>query len=265
MLINYDPVTAPNAYKEAANWKAIDASAAKLDVVNNLTSTSESAALSAAMGKELNDRLDTLTTKVTGVYVYKGSVDSYAQLPTTNNQVGDVYNVVAANGNIPAGTNYAWNGTAWDALGGAVDLSVYYTKTETENLVTEKVEEVSGNLTTLESKVSANTDALTVINGAEDTKGSLANTLKTAKDYTDTQLTAYVSKTDEKYLKIDNLDTRLTTAETKLETIDTLETKVDDNTTKLNTLMSADEATEGSVKNTVNTAITNALSWEDIK
>jgi len=29
--------------------------------------------------------------------------------------------------------------------------------------------------------------------------------------------------------------------------------------------MSADEATEGSVKNTVNTAITNALSWEDIK
>jgi len=85
MLINYDPVTAPNAYKEAANWKAIDASAAKLDVVNNLTSTSESAALSAAMGKELNDRLDTLTTKVTGVYVYKGSVDSYAQLPVTDN------------------------------------------------------------------------------------------------------------------------------------------------------------------------------------
>ena len=33
---------------------------------------------------------------------------------------GDVWNVAEANGNYPAGTNYAYTGTEWDALGGAV-------------------------------------------------------------------------------------------------------------------------------------------------
>ena len=46
---------------------------------------------------------------------------------TIINHIKDkVYNVVNANGNIPAGTNYAWNGTSWDALGG--DMSAYLRK-----------------------------------------------------------------------------------------------------------------------------------------
>ena len=69
---------------------------------------------------------DYIDSAVTSVYKVKGSVADYAALTAvTNPTEGDVYNVIAANGNTPAGTNYVWNGSAWDALGGTIDLSPY--------------------------------------------------------------------------------------------------------------------------------------------
>lgn len=61
------------------------------------------------------------------VYKYKGSVETYADLPTSDQQVGDVYNVKQADPdhNIEAGDNVAWDGTAWDILAGDTDLSGY--------------------------------------------------------------------------------------------------------------------------------------------
>lgn len=64
---------------------------------------------------------------LTNVYTYKGSKATYEELPESGNVTGDVWNVVAAHGNIPAGTNYAWDGSGWDSLGGSVDLSTYIT------------------------------------------------------------------------------------------------------------------------------------------
>ena len=69
-----------------------------------------------------------VNTKLSTVYSYQGSVASCANLPATGKVNGYVYNVVAASGNTPAGTNYAWNGSDWDALGGTVDLTGYLTK-----------------------------------------------------------------------------------------------------------------------------------------
>ena len=69
-----------------------------------------------------------IDTNVVGVYRYKGSVTNYSDLSSVSDKEhGDVYNVVNANGNIPAGTNYAWNSgtTSWDSLGGSIDLSAY--------------------------------------------------------------------------------------------------------------------------------------------
>lgn len=68
-----------------------------------------------------------INAKLSSVLKYKGSKDTYADLPKTGNQVGDVWNVVAAYGNAHAGTNWAWNGTIWDPLGGAIDLTNYVT------------------------------------------------------------------------------------------------------------------------------------------
>lgn len=64
---------------------------------------------------------------LTTVYQYKGSVATYADLPTTGQKVGDVWNVEKADPDhgIKAGDNVAWDGAQWDALGGNHDLSGY--------------------------------------------------------------------------------------------------------------------------------------------
>lgn len=62
-------------------------------------------------------------------YTYKGSVATYAELPTTGQKAGDTYNVETADPDhgIKAGDNVAWTGTEWDILGGNHDLSAYAT------------------------------------------------------------------------------------------------------------------------------------------
>ena len=67
--------------------------------------------------------------KVSSVYKYKGSVATYNDLPSTGLTAGDVYNVEED------GSNYAWTGTAWDKLGGEVDLSDYYTKSQIDSMI----------------------------------------------------------------------------------------------------------------------------------
>lgn len=52
-----------------------------------------------------------LKSDITNMYKYKGSVATVSALPSSDNTTGDVYNVESS------GMNYAWNGTAWDALG----------------------------------------------------------------------------------------------------------------------------------------------------
>lgn len=62
-----------------------------------------------------------ISTAVTSAYKYKGSVATYQDLPASGNTTGDVWDVQAD------GMNYAWTGTAWDALGAYVDTSVLWT------------------------------------------------------------------------------------------------------------------------------------------
>ena len=78
--------------------------------------------------KQIVKFIDEVAVKalLTNVYTDKGSKATYEELPESG-ITGDVWNVVAAHGNVPAGTNYAWDGTQWDSLGGSVDLSTYIT------------------------------------------------------------------------------------------------------------------------------------------
>lgn len=76
--------------------------------------------------------LDNYTPSITGPLVYKGSC-TYANLPE-NPEVGDMWDVTDAHGDYPAGTNYAWNGTSWDALGGKLAIE-YMTNTEVQTVV----------------------------------------------------------------------------------------------------------------------------------
>lgn len=76
--------------------------------------------------------------KLTSAMHYKGSVATYSALPTSNNQIGDMYNVE------DDGHNYAWNGTGWDKLSGEVDLSDYATTSAMNTALAGKVDKVSG-------------------------------------------------------------------------------------------------------------------------
>nr|DAK12174.1 MAG TPA: Head fiber protein [Caudoviricetes sp.] len=60
---------------------------------------------------------------IVGTYKYKGSVDTASVLPTSGQTTGDVYNIVASSSYGSAGCNVAWNGEAWDSLGGIFTIT----------------------------------------------------------------------------------------------------------------------------------------------
>lgn len=119
-----------------SGWQRIDAGAAeKLTVVDNLESEDSNAALSAKQGKVLMNEINTVAGKLVGVYTFRGSKETFAELPEEGMIAGDVWNVNEKVGNHPAGTNWAWTGEAWDALAGSIDLSAYSTTSEVEALL----------------------------------------------------------------------------------------------------------------------------------
>ena len=97
---------------------------------------------SYALSSYTHSAIDAINQKLTNIYSYKGSKTNYSDLPSNGNTIGDVWNVVNANGQIgesgytPAGTNYAWTGTEWDALGGSIDLSNYVENETLDNYTT---------------------------------------------------------------------------------------------------------------------------------
>lgn len=267
VLTNYDPVTNPTAYSESENWIRVDATAAHIDVIDNLTTADTDKALSANQGKVLSEKIEEVKNSLSSVYNYRGSVSDFKSLPTDAVK-GDVYNVTAANGNIPAGTNYAFDGENWDALGGSVDLSGYYTKTEVDSAIEEAKGAASTGLSELKKSVDANTAAILVVNGDETTEGSINHALKAATTYTDDQLKAYVAKEEGSSLIPDD---KLTLIDTNATDITALKEAVEANTASINSNTSAlqvlngDVNTEGSVLNIVKNQITNTLEWQEVK
>ncbi len=102
----------------AHSGKAEDVS---LTAINGLVATQVQAAIA-----ELLAKIVALGSSIT----YEGQVTNYADLPSTGLKKGHMYNVVNANGKIPAGTNYVWDGTAWDPMTGQIDLTPYLKSTD---------------------------------------------------------------------------------------------------------------------------------------
>ena len=83
-----------------SGWKQLDAAAAaSTEVIDNLNSTSTTAALSANQGKLLGERVTSLESKVTAIFTFKGTKATVAELPDDDSQqVGDVWHVTENNG-----------------------------------------------------------------------------------------------------------------------------------------------------------------------
>lgn len=122
----------------------------KSSIVNSLDNTDANKVLSAAQGKFLNDRINSLGY----VYKYKGSKNAIEEvLALTDAKIGDVWNVIqefsAGGKKYPAGTNIACikntstsdhSEANWDTLGGTVDLSGYATKNEMNDNLNNKID-----------------------------------------------------------------------------------------------------------------------------
>lgn len=183
-----------------------------------------------------------INAKVASTFRYMGSC-TYAELPE-NAVKGDVWNVTDAYGNVPAGTNYAYDGEAWDALAGVVDLSPYATKatvtseiktkigtldkadTEVDGQVVSAVSETDG-IITVSRRALVETDIPTlVISKVTGLQGALDEKVPTSRTVNTKPLTANVVLTGGDILvggegtykdgsiqdAIDALDEKVTTA-----------------------------------------------------
>ena len=59
----------------------------------------------------------------------------FASTPPSTDKITKIIN--------EGGTNFAWTGTAWDALGGTVDFSDYYTRTQVDGKISAKADKSS--------------------------------------------------------------------------------------------------------------------------
>lgn len=68
-----------------------------------------------------NDSGYLTASDIASVMTYKGTKANYAALPSTDNTTGDVWHLTNT------GAEWAWDGSAWQELGTAIDLSNYLT------------------------------------------------------------------------------------------------------------------------------------------
>ena len=176
-----DATTKANTAKsDAINAAAASANTlnSRIDAVDNKVGTL-SGNVHTTIANVQTALTQTINNKVATAYRYKGSC-TYAQLTgKTAEFTGEVWNVTDANGAFPAGTNYAWDGKKWDALGGSVDLSPYALKTE-----------VTGSTKTLQDKIDATNGRINTVSGDLNTfKTDVAKTYET-KDNVTTAITS---------------------------------------------------------------------------
>ena len=161
--------------------------------------------------------------KVSTDYKYKGSVSTIGALPT-NPSIGDVYNVVGENG-----SNFAWDGTQWDNLGGTIDLSSYATKAyvdnKTDNILT------ADNVYTkqqIDSKISNINQTTTTLTGRVDSLAGSINTINT-------ELAGKASTTS-----LNNVASNVNTLQTSVtniqSSINSINTTISDHSTRITNL-----------------------------
>lgn len=121
------------------NNSAIEKVSQKVDEIQDDYVTKDTTELTNYYTKNQTYTKEEVDNKTANVYRAKGSVQTYQDLPTTNNQVGDVYNVIEAYEDYPAGTNFVWTDTStWDALGGEISVIQGVSQEDFDALVNNK-------------------------------------------------------------------------------------------------------------------------------
>lgn len=134
-----------------AQAKADAAKSAAVDEVKTLgyqTSTQVESAITAK-GYATADSVDSkvnaakaelqskITEAVSSALTYKGVKATKAELPVEGNKTGDMWHVT------DDANEYAWDGSKWEPMGGAVDLSGYMKKTDMVALTNGEIDNVT--------------------------------------------------------------------------------------------------------------------------
>ena len=98
-------------------WYTLGGTGSEIIVDSALSATSTNPVQNKVIYAAIQDVL----AQVTNIYHYKGSCLA-ADLPVADNKVGDTWNLEDTSSHGPQGTNVAWDGTKWDALGGDLTL-----------------------------------------------------------------------------------------------------------------------------------------------
>ena len=159
--------------------------------------------------------------------------------------------------------------------GGSSDLSSYYTKTETNNLLDNKVDKVSGKgLSTndftdaYKQQIDDNKTAIETLNGDSSIVGSVDSKVATAysnaTSYTDTECAKKVDKVSGKGLSTNDFTDELKTKLNNLENYDdtALGNRVTANENAI-TVLNGDTTVNGSVDKKVATCLTDSKSYTD--
>ena len=96
-----------------SDWNASSGDAAILNKPTTLAGYGITDAMTATAIEQA------ISAAVSSVFTYKGTKATVAALPSSGNTTGDVWHVTAD------GSEYIWNGSAWEELGMTIDLSDY--------------------------------------------------------------------------------------------------------------------------------------------
>ena len=185
-------------YVESSSLAAVATSGSYADLINKPSIPTKTSDLTNDSNYQNATQVEAaINTKLASVMHYKGSVATYNELPTENLEIGDVYNVT------DTGKNYAWNGTSWDELGGDIDLTEYYTKSQTDTLLSSKAN--TSDLSTVATSGSYNdlTNKPTITTTSQLTNDSGFITSSALAPYATTSQLAAKANTSDVYLKSD--------------------------------------------------------------
>jgi hypothetical protein len=125
---------------DLSDYATIDYVDGRFEEFSNVDNTSDidkpvSTAQASADAATLASANAYTDAKVSGAYIFKGNKTNYADLVATGQHVnGYVYNLLDTE------KNYAWNGSAWDDIGGSFDISG-------KEDISNKTQDIEGNKT----------------------------------------------------------------------------------------------------------------------
>ena len=151
-----------SAVNSGITAEKVEAYDAISEVYEDIATKTEVNAVRTIAEEAMTTKADKATTytkteidgKLSAAMHFKGTVTTVNDLPSSNQEIGDMYNVSQT------GSNYAWDGNQWDKLSENIDLSVYYTKSEIDSKVSQLSTSISTGDDNLQAQINTKQETL---------------------------------------------------------------------------------------------------------